>query len=202
MARRTVTCRWCYATGHNSSGCTAKKEYIKNNPESWAARRAADKPSKACTYCRVGGHTRKTCSELTEYMRVARISVLENREKICNELIEIGLAPGALVKCEIYVGGGMGWQKTLHLVQDIDWTNICDREGVSGSPLQVMNIANGTKYASYLPKSGVFGNPWSNDTYLVSPVSREAAEKYHRHMFQKTQENALKNINEPRHKGY
>ena len=202
MARRTVTCRWCYATGHNSSGCTAKKEYIKNNPESWAARRAADKPSKACTYCRVGGHTRKTCSDLAEHMRVSRISVMENREKICNNLSEIGLAPGALVKCEVYVGNGKGWQKLLHLVEGIDWLNLSEQNGISNSALQVVSLTTGRKENVYMPKESPYGLSWNNEVSLVSPVSREAAEKYHRHMLQKTQEHAMKSVYEPRHKGY
>lgn len=200
--RRTVTCRWCYATGHNSSGCPAKKTYIKENPESWAARRAAEKPAKACTYCRNSGHTRKTCSELIEHMRVSRINVMENREKICNVLSEIGLAPGALVKCEVYIGNGQGWQRVLHLVESIDWQNFSDQNGISTSPLQVVSLITGRKEHVYMPKESPYGQSWNNEVSLVSPVSREAAEKYNRHMLQQTQEQAMKSVYEPRHKGY
>ena len=199
--RRTVTCRWCYSTGHNSSGCPTKKEYIKNNPESWAARRAAEKPAKACTYCRHSGHTRKTCSDLIEHMRVSRINVMENREKICNNLSEIGLAPGALVKCEVYVGNGKGWQKLLHLVEGIDWQNLSEQNGISNSVLQVVNVITGRKENFYMPKESPYGHSY-NEFSLVSPVSREYAEKYNRHMLQQTQEQAMKSVYEPRHKGY
>lgn len=196
--RRTVTCRWCHVTGHNSTGCPAKKTYIKNNPNSWDAHRAAQKSVKTCSYCRNSGHTRTTCGEYKEAVRVIRLNVMENREKICLALTDMGLAPGSVVKTEVYEHG-KGWHNTLCLVEGINWEYFCEQKGVSGNPLSVITLSSNQKQNIYLPRYSGIIEIWGGGE-LISPCSKELAGKYNRQMMENTNEVALNHAYTPKSK--
>jgi hypothetical protein len=198
-SRRPSTCRWCYATGHNSNGCPKKKEYIQANPSSWVAVTAKEKSKKTCTYCRTSGHTRTTCEELKEYRRVTRIRILENREKICNGLIELGIGPGTLVKTDTYDSRIYSWSKVLCLVEGIEWSDLCDSNGVR-YVLKVRDFRTQKEATVPLPAYVSFDNHYSNDTVVVSPISTALAEKYNRKMMETTAETALSKIHIPKNK--
>ena len=197
--RRTVTCRWCYASGHNSSGCPAKKTYIKDNPDSWIATREAQKGGKKCSYCHNAGHTRTTCAEYKEAIRVIRLNVMENREKICYALTDMGLAPGSVVKTEVYERN-KGWHTTLCLVEGILWENFCEQSGASGNPLEVSSLLSNQKHHVYLPRYSGAIEIWGTSCEIISSCSKEFAAKYNRQMMEQTNEKALNNTYTPRSK--
>ena len=101
MYRRQVSCRYCGGSGHNRSGCVKLKEYIKNNPNSYAAKVAETKSVAAkhrrCSYCNNEGHNRKTCSHvMNDMVQVAGINI-DFRKKTLDTIKRVGLAPGALI---------------------------------------------------------------------------------------------------------
>ena len=198
--RRPSTCRWCFATGHNSNGCPKKKEYVQANPNSWVAIEAKEKAKKTCSWCRISGHTRATCEELKEYTRLARIRVLENREKIYNGLIELGIGPGTLVKTDTYDSRLYTWSKSLCLVESVVWEDLCDSRGVR-YVLKVRSFHDQRESIVPLPRhDNAFDNPYSSDTVMVSPISAEAARLYNHKMKESTAEIALTKMYIPKNK--
>lgn len=101
MYRRQVSCRYCGGSGHNRSGCAKLKEYIKNNPNSYAAKVAEQKSVAAkhrrCSYCNNEGHTRRTCSHVMNDMVQVAVINIDFRKKALETIKRVGLAPGALI---------------------------------------------------------------------------------------------------------
>lgn len=100
--RRSIHCRHCGESGHNVNGCAKLKEYIKNNPNSWSAQRAAQRAESAkhrkCSYCSNEGHNRKTCTHImADMIKVAGVNQDFRRKFIDNVIKKAGIAPGALV---------------------------------------------------------------------------------------------------------
>lgn len=101
--KRQVRCSYCYETGHNTNGCEKKKEYIKNNPDSYYAREASRRAErrksigKRCSYCNIKGHTRRTC-EVLKADKANFLALTKAYRKIfVNACAEDGLGIGALV---------------------------------------------------------------------------------------------------------
>lgn len=101
--RRRIHCRYCGDTGHNVNGCAKAKEYVKNNPNSWYAQKAAQRAESAkhrkCSYCSTEGHNRKTCTHImADMIKVAAVNQDFRKKFIDNVIKKAGLAPGALVQ--------------------------------------------------------------------------------------------------------
>ena len=100
--RRSVHCRYCGESGHNVNGCAKAKEYVKNNPNSWYAQKAAQRAENAkhrkCSYCSNEGHNRKTCSHImADMIKVAGVNQ-DFRKKFYQNIVKgHGIAPGALI---------------------------------------------------------------------------------------------------------
>lgn len=100
--RRKVHCRHCGESGHNINGCPKAKDYIKNNPNSWYAQKAAQRAESAkhrkCSYCNTEGHNRKTCSHImADMIKVAGVNQDFRKKFLDNIIKKNGIAPGALV---------------------------------------------------------------------------------------------------------
>jgi len=124
----TVTCSWCYKTGHNRRGCPDRRAYIANNPNSYEAiRQKADKESQAsrkCTYClRRGGHNRRTCPVLQSDRAFLQQRLSEARPSALQTLHEAGFGIGALVVDQY-------WDRLI-MVTSISWEGI-DCVGING----------------------------------------------------------------------
>jgi len=103
--RRRVRCRYCGESGHNVNGCPKAKEYIKNNPNSWYAQKAAQRAESAkhrkCSYCNNEGHNRKTCSHImADMIKVAALNQDFRKKFYQNVIKKAGIAPGALISVD------------------------------------------------------------------------------------------------------
>ena len=113
----TVTCSHCYNQGHNRRGCPSLKEYVRDNPGSWTARRHKESQAKSktrpCGYCKETGHNRKTCADRkTDLQRAGKVNAAW-RNKVADYLKETGLGIGAVVQ----------WGHRTGLVVGFDWVN-------------------------------------------------------------------------------
>ena len=99
---RTVTCSWCYNTGHNKAGCPDHKKYIIENPNGYEAAKTRSKKNRprACGYCKQPGHNRKTCVMLRTRRDIASKRNKEFRAAMLMHLKNFGIGIGALAKWE------------------------------------------------------------------------------------------------------
>ena len=124
---RSVYCSFCGERGHNRTGCPKRKQYIKDNPNSWEAikehrkqqirddRKA--KGGRKCSYCGNRGHTTRTC-ETKKQDRVRLTEVLKReRTEGMKRLNEIGWGVGALFERK------NRWieEKPIYMVEEVDW---------------------------------------------------------------------------------
>jgi len=96
-------CSYCYKTGHNRRTCSKLKEYISDNPASYAAqaaKRVAKRRSttRRCSYCCETGHTKRTCADRSADLVGCIKKNRRFRRKLRNALARKGFTPGALVK--------------------------------------------------------------------------------------------------------
>jgi len=63
----TVRCGHCWERGHNKRGCPAHKKFIEENPNSAAAKQAAQQKAtkRQCGWCSETGHNARTCQHKT-----------------------------------------------------------------------------------------------------------------------------------------
>lgn len=132
MYRRKVHCRHCGETGHNVNGCAQRKEYIKNNPNSWAAQREKDRLENAkhrkCSYCSEEGHNRKTCVKVMSDMVSVADANTKFRRAFVNMCKDKGLGVGTLVKFKTFTGYEKGeyktWNDALALLTKINFDSV------------------------------------------------------------------------------
>ena len=171
----TVTCSWCYNTGHNRRGCPTLKEYIKDNPESYQAQRAAEvkrrNKSRACSYCLETGHNRRTCEVITKDHELLEGKLHRQRKEMLDRMLNAGLGIGALVKRsnEEFYG-----KQVPFVVTKIKWK---DTEG-GGAALPLKATVLSVKDNRMLHRDLYFGQ--SVDSWhayeVLSPVSKESIE--------------------------
>ena len=144
---RTVYCSFCGERGHNRTGCPKRKQYIKENPNSWEAIKEQRKQQRRdeikakggrkCSYCGERGHTARTC-EVKKQDRVRLIEMLARERKLgLKRLNELGWGVGALFERQ------SRWtdQKTIYMVDKIEWEYWNDSDMVS---LRGLNVAKAT----------------------------------------------------------
>ena len=124
---RSVYCSFCGERGHNRTGCPKRKQYIKDNPDSWEAIKEQRKQhrrdeikakgGRKCSYCGNRGHTTRTC-EVKKQDRVRLIEVLaRERAEGLKRLNEMGWGVGALFERKNrYVE-----EKHIYMVEEVDW---------------------------------------------------------------------------------
>ena len=122
----TVYCGYCYQKGHNQRGCPKKKQYAKDNPDSYVARdvkeSAAASKNRRCGYCKeAAGHTRRTCAMYKSDFKLAEKVNVAYRAKVLELLKQYGIGIGALVKYEdTWRGNGT----TMAIVTQIQWDQV------------------------------------------------------------------------------
>ena len=134
---RSVYCSFCGERGHNRTGCPKRKQYIKDNPNSWEAikehrkqqirddRKA--KGGRKCSYCGNRGHTTRTC-ETKKQDRVRLTEVLKReRTEGLKRLNEMGWGVGALFERK------NRWvdEKQIYMVESIEWKEWNDSDIVT-----------------------------------------------------------------------
>ena len=128
---RTVYCSYCGGKGHNRRSCGTKKEYIAQNPDSYAARREAvaaeqrkNRP-RTCSYCENSGHNARTCDVKVKDKRTLAQKLSRQRAVIMDKMVENGIGIGTLfdIKSRYY-----GQESSCYLLTDIEWekTDTCD----------------------------------------------------------------------------
>jgi len=189
MARRQSMCRHCYTYGHTKRSCPQVKKIIAENPNSYLAQDMKRK----CGFCRESGHTRAKCPDLAEKRRLQRIKILEDRANLCNALIDMGIAPGALVRAECYVPSDSATRKRGYhmlpaIVNKITWNDISK---TYVDCLDIIfpeyNIAANARP----PKHNLIKDNWS-ETSVLAPMSKEAAKHYNETQMENTNEYVLK----------
>jgi len=144
---RTVYCSFCGERGHNRTGCPKRKQYIKDNPNSWEAIKEQRKQhrrdeikakgGRKCSYCGNRGHTTRTC-EVKKQDRARLIEALVRERKLgLKRLNELGWGVGALFE------RASRWteQKTIYMVDKIEWEHWDDSDMVT---LRGLNVAKAT----------------------------------------------------------
>jgi len=140
--KRTVTCSHCYEKGHNRSGCSSLKkdlvakvaDYEKQLAEDkftddwdrdWTRRRLEESKgqlnrasnrgkNRKCSYCKEGGHTRRTCQDRKGDIESEAQKMLAGRKILFPRMEEHGVGVGALIS----------YEGDIYTVQDIDWEQI------------------------------------------------------------------------------
>ena len=142
---RSVYCSFCGNRGHNRTGCPQRKEYIKENPDSWEAIKEQRKQQRRdeikakggrkCSYCGNRGHTARKC-EMKNQDRVRLIDTLaKERTEGLKRLNEMGWGIGALFDWT------SRWvnEKQMYMVESVEWERWNDSDLVT---LVGLNIAN------------------------------------------------------------
>jgi hypothetical protein len=129
--KRTVRCSYCYQTGHNTSSCEQKKEYIDSNPDSYEARnnkrRVARKAAngRRCSYCETKGHTRRTCKVYKNDMSTLTVLTKAYRTSLAINLAKDGLGIGALVGCPQTTRGQQKLEfEKLYMITGFNWSDL------------------------------------------------------------------------------
>ena len=145
---RSVYCSFCGERGHNRTGCPKRKQYIKDNPDSWEAIKEhrkqqirADRKAKGgrkCSYCGNRGHTVRTC-EVKKQDRMRLIEVLaRERTEGLKRLNEMGWGVGALFERK------NRWveEKHIYMVEEVDWERWTDSDVVTLVGLSIAKANN------------------------------------------------------------
>ena len=151
----TVTCGYCYNQGHNKRSCQTYTERTRQdyqrakdegstdveyyarrlakrtgiNPESGEKQKRRDESyGRKCSYCREGGHSRRTCSSIKDDHRNYRRMASVVRKDMLARMQEQGFGIGSLVTLT-----GSQWNEeageyqdatSAYLVTKIKWENI------------------------------------------------------------------------------
>lgn len=191
-ARRQIMCRHCYTYGHTKRSCPQVKQIVKDNPHSYLA----DTLKRKCSYCRNEGHTKVKCPEFAEKKRVHNIGIMENREKVCQALTELGVAPGALMRAEVYVSrhdtdkvDEQGWRHLPVIVTKVFWEQV---HRSYGDYIETMCPKYGSTQNTYLPKHRALGDGYGSGNTVISPAPHDAAKRYNETMMENTREKAMR----------
>jgi len=117
----TVTCSWCYTTGHNRSSCSERKQHIADRPDSYEAQRDHERRNRGrrCSYCEGHGHTRRTCANKKEDRKNLLIKNKQLRAEAYEHFCTEGLAPGTLFTMNHWNRG-----KVAAMVNRLQWERI------------------------------------------------------------------------------
>jgi len=168
----TVTCGHCYNQGHNKRSCSRYTERMQRayqeakdegnqphieyyaaqvakrtgiNPETGATRKRRDESyGRKCSYCREGGHSRRTCSSIKEDHRNYRRMASVVRKDMLARMQEHGFGIGSLVTLT-----GSEWNAeageyqdatSAYLVTKIKWENIGPHNQTGDNCVKVISV--------------------------------------------------------------
>jgi len=172
---KTVTCSYCYKTGHNKTGCPKLKKYISENPNSYEASRAQSKKNRVrtCSYCKQPGHNRKTCEMLSENRANLHARNKKFRAAMLTHLKNYGIGVGALAEWEEDSWGSLRYGEPIRgIVNSIRWRELNIWQAATsyyGQPsiscisltaLATTGIATPAQWLARIPQDeGHFGEP-------------------------------------------
>ena len=169
----TVHCGHCYQQGHNRRSCPRKLESLQRqyaeakesgndnsytqyyaqqiakmtgtNPETGATRKRRNESyGRKCSYCREGGHSRRTCPTLKEDQRNYRRMSSVVRKDMLARMQEHGFGVGSLVTMTANqwneAAGEYQEIKNAYLVTNIKWDSIGPHNQNGNSCVKVMSV--------------------------------------------------------------
>jgi hypothetical protein len=141
---RSVYCSFCGNKGHNRTGCERRKQYVKDNPNSWEAikeQRKAQrrdeikaKGGRCCSYCDERGHTTRTCST-KKTDRIRLVAALKTQRA---ELLETMQTTGWIVGALHDWVSRWGDKGGVYLLKSVDWIQAVDLQTTG---LHFVNVA-------------------------------------------------------------
>ncbi len=132
----TVTCSYCYRSGHNRRGCPTRRarlneallkpeeqrEYADLNIIQEYERRSKDSRTRKCTYCGKEGHNRRSCEPLKAHTEHVVRQEIAFRKAFVKHINELGLNVGSLVVPHDQSENQRGYVEDVpHLVTKIKW---------------------------------------------------------------------------------
>jgi hypothetical protein len=149
----TVHCNWCGEKGHNRRGCSARKKYVRQNPDSYEARLdtnqkrrvKASAQNRRCSYCKVKGHNRQTCTALKKDKVFASKKNKKFVGIVRQAMEQVGLGVGALVS-------KIHWntdKPALYMVTDIQWDRFemsCFQSYSRKAPIALRRLEDNSEY--------------------------------------------------------
>lgn len=148
---RTVRCRFCFKEGHNVKSCEALTKEVKENPDGYYYRRykkyfnpdgTRKKANvvRACSYCDVVGHTKRTCdTKLNDMVKNIKTNA-EYRSDMYNFLKDKGLGVGSLVTIHNH----------MYLVTEIKWDNFsCGDNRWDNSQIHLHSVDGSSSHTKF-----------------------------------------------------
>tara|TARA_Y100000310_G_C20681673_1_gene816352 strand:- start:75 stop:746 length:672 start_codon:yes stop_codon:yes gene_type:complete len=136
----TVHCSYCYREGHNNRTCPKHKEeaeqlIAEGNEENWTVRTYKNKKQKVkrqCSFCQAYvdlyndddkmeesyNHNKRTCELKKNAVATLHKENISHRKKVVKYFNKMGIAPGALVRCERY------GSEQVYFITEIQWHRI------------------------------------------------------------------------------
>jgi len=167
----TVTCGYCYNQGHNKRSCPTATEraqrayqeakeagssdleyYARNlakrtgiNPETGEKRKRRNESyGRKCSYCRVQGHSRRTCSSIKDDHRNYRRMASVVRKDMLARMQEHGFGIGSLVTLVTNEwneeAGAYQDATAAYLVTKIKWENIGPHNQTGDNCVKVISV--------------------------------------------------------------
>lgn len=202
----TVKCGYCGFRGHNRRSCKAltdrwerryeqaiedgddqRREYAAiqlarrtgTNPDTGAKRARRTEMGRSCSYCKVRGHTRRTCPTLkADKQNYRRMTAVVRREML-GKMRQAGLGVGSLVTIV-----ESRWDSDsnsyldvtrAYMVTDLDWDQIHPHNQNGVDALKVADIKNPTASGLLALPTEVTGSHerWRNVPKLAAPVAAD-----------------------------
>lgn len=170
----SVTCRFCYKRGHNVKTCPQLTEKVKADPGGYYHRRyskyfdeqgnrKADSQVKKCSYCKVEGHTKRTCdTKLGDMVHNVKVNQLY-RKDVWEWFSQKELGVGSLVT--IY--------KEMYLVTGINWDDfVCGNVDYNRKHLLIQPVTDGYYQRFVIEDDLIRGSKWHKDTIVIESHSK------------------------------
>ena len=174
----TVSCSFCWKSGHNKRSCPKLQKEIAENPNGWDAQHNTPQPRK-CSYCKNTKHTRRTCQDRKLDMSKALRINTEYCNRVRNFIVERGLGIGSLVTYQF------DEKQCLSLVKDFHWDRLdfqAYENGYNGNIIEVepVSATNRKHYLRFPTESKLFSLEDSGHIHIddiISPIPGDMVEK-------------------------
>ena len=206
----TVRCGHCYQQGHNKRSCptklknlqrqyaeakdgTSNSHYVEyyaqqiakmtgTNPETGAKRKRRNESyGRKCSYCREGGHSRRTCPTLKEDHRNYRRMASVVRKDILAGMQKHGFGVGSLVTMTTSEWNSVAGQyletTTAYLVTEIKWDAINPHNHTGVSTVKVISVKDPSNQAWMTIPNVVSGSEESHYSRAPELAGTTAPEK-------------------------
>ena len=144
----TVTCSYCYSSGHNKRGCPRLKARIaearEEDPDSWQVRHydnhrestSRKGETRTCSYCQEVGHNRRTCPPLTAHAARLVEGDAAWRSRLLDEMRSSTVGVGSVLQLERWSGA-----KQRFIVTGYRWEQLGFTTRRSEAALTVRNLS-------------------------------------------------------------